>query len=75
MQYVVVRVSTSVAAAVLEYSRLYCPESMNPLYGHFYTTLLNGASMGVAMFTLITFYIAIHSVGIPSFCDAFQKRH
>ena len=34
---------------------------MDPHYGHFWTTILNGGSMGIAMFTLITFYIAVHN--------------
>jgi hypothetical protein len=59
-QYVVVRVSTTIISVVLQSLDLYVPESMNPNDGHFWTTSFNGLSMGVAMFTLITFYIAIH---------------
>ena len=62
LQYVLVRVSTTSLAVILQSQGIYCPESMDPRSGHFWTTLLNGASMGVAMFTLITFYMAVHSV-------------
>eukprot|EP00842_Homolaphlyctis_polyrhiza_P003750 jgi/Hompol1/4376/HPOL_003628-RA len=59
MQYVVIRVSTTVAAVILELNGVYCPESMSPEHGHFYTTVLNGISVGTAMFTLFSLYLPI----------------
>nr|KAJ3423156.1 hypothetical protein HK105_001282 [Polyrhizophydium stewartii] len=59
MQYVFVRVATTSAAVVMEVAKVYCPESMSPHFGHMYTTIANAVSVGLAMFTLISFYLPI----------------
>ncbi|KAI9193567.1 organic solute transporter subunit alpha/Transmembrane protein, partial [Polychytrium aggregatum] len=59
VQYVVVRVTTTFFAVVLESMGMYCNESMSPMFGHFWTTLANAVAMSLAMFTLITFYLAV----------------
>ncbi|KAI8806810.1 organic solute transporter subunit alpha/Transmembrane protein, partial [Cladochytrium replicatum] len=60
MQYVIVRISTTILAVVLEINNAYCPESMSPSFGHFWATILNALSVGLAMFTLFAFYLAVH---------------
>ncbi|KAH6562686.1 hypothetical protein BASA84_000548 [Batrachochytrium salamandrivorans] len=59
LQYVFVRVVTTVASVVMEIYKVYCMESMSPSFGHMYTTVLNSVSLGVAMFTLISLYLPI----------------
>lgn len=61
LQYVVVRVSTTVASVAMELNHVYCPESMDPRFGHFYTTVINAVSVGTAMFTLFSLYLPIRS--------------
>ncbi|KAJ3119904.1 hypothetical protein HK098_005035 [Nowakowskiella sp. JEL0407] len=61
IQYIVVKISTTIAAVVLELNNMYCPESMSPSFGHFWITLLNAFSVGLAMFTLFAFYLAVSS--------------
>ncbi|KAI9339204.1 organic solute transporter Ostalpha-domain-containing protein [Zopfochytrium polystomum] len=60
IQLVLVRIFTSSFTVILEMKGLYCPQSMNPRYGHFWAVLLNSVGMGLSMFTLLTFYLAVH---------------
>ncbi|RKO93903.1 organic solute transporter Ostalpha-domain-containing protein, partial [Blyttiomyces helicus] len=64
-QYVIIRTSTTIAAVAMEYLGVYCHGSMSPHHGHFWLTVLNAGSVGVAMFSLATFYLTVRKV--PSF--------
>jgi hypothetical protein len=57
IQYCVIRIGTSVTSVLLEYFGLLCHGSMSPTHGNFYMTILNSVSMGLAMFTLIAYYL------------------
>ncbi|KAJ3276064.1 hypothetical protein HDV01_006234 [Terramyces sp. JEL0728] len=56
-QFVVVRLCMTVTAMVMELLGVFCHGSMSLSHGNFYTTVINGLSMGLAMFTLIAFYL------------------
>ena len=61
LQYVLIRISTTIVALILETIGIYCSESMDPKFGHFWILILNGLGMSIAMFTLVNFYIVIRS--------------
>ncbi|KAJ1543536.1 hypothetical protein HK405_009246 [Cladochytrium tenue] len=60
VQLVLVRIFTSSFTVYAELEGIYCPESMSPQFGHFWAVLLNSIGMGLSMFTLLTFYLAVH---------------
>jgi hypothetical protein len=62
IQFLFTRAATTVAAIILETIGLYCHNSMSPSFGHLYTTLINGVSMGIAMFSIGTLYITTRNV-------------
>ena len=47
----------TVVSLVLEYQNVLCHGSMSFNYGYIYMTVLNSVSMGLAMFTLIAYYL------------------
>ncbi|ORY39918.1 hypothetical protein BCR33DRAFT_378341 [Rhizoclosmatium globosum] len=57
-QLLVMRSLTCIGTLLLDYWNLFCPESMSPKFGHVYIVILNLASMGLSMFTLLSFYLA-----------------
>ncbi|KAI8923462.1 organic solute transporter Ostalpha-domain-containing protein [Entophlyctis helioformis] len=59
LQYIFVRVSTTIAVLFMEIAQVYCPESMSLHFGHLYTTIFNSISVGLAMFTLFSLYLPI----------------
>ncbi|KAL5039758.1 hypothetical protein BDV3_003179 [Batrachochytrium dendrobatidis] len=59
LQYVYIRIITTLASLAMEIGKVYCSESMSPYFGHMYTTVFNSISVGLAMFTLISFYLPI----------------
>ncbi|KAJ3287819.1 hypothetical protein HDU79_005386 [Rhizoclosmatium sp. JEL0117] len=59
-QLLVMRSLTCIGTLLLDYWNLFCPESMSPKFGHVYIVILNLASMGLSMFTLLSFYLAVH---------------
>lgn len=61
-QFVVVRLCTTVASLIMELFGVFCHGSMSMSHGNFYTTVANGLSMGLAMFTLIAYYLPTKSV-------------
>ncbi|KAJ1537084.1 hypothetical protein HK096_004390 [Nowakowskiella sp. JEL0078] len=75
LEYIVVRMTTTTAAVVLELNGLYCPESMSLNFGHFWTTSLNAISVGIAMFTLFTFYLAVRNDLVSGARDIGSSAH
>ncbi|KAI9328513.1 organic solute transporter subunit alpha/Transmembrane protein, partial [Obelidium mucronatum] len=59
-QLVILRLFTSTFTIVLEMMGLFCPESMSWRFGHFWAVLFNFTGMGLSMFTLLSFYLAVH---------------
>jgi hypothetical protein len=59
LQYVVVKPITTVAAVVLQYKDIYCPTSYSFAFGRVYITIINFASVTVAMYCLVLLYFNI----------------
>ncbi|KAI8897068.1 organic solute transporter Ostalpha-domain-containing protein [Globomyces pollinis-pini] len=58
LQFVLVRLFTSITSLFLEYFKLLCHGNVSPQFGHVYMQTLNSLSMGMAMFSLVAYYFA-----------------
>ncbi|KAK5816632.1 organic solute transporter Ostalpha-domain-containing protein, partial [Linnemannia elongata] len=59
LQYVVVKPITTIAAVVLQYKDIYCTTSYSFAFGRVYITIINFASVTVAMYCLVLLYMNI----------------
>ncbi|KAJ3075317.1 hypothetical protein HDU98_008565 [Podochytrium sp. JEL0797] len=59
-QLVLTRLFSSSFTIYLSHINRFCPDSFSPRYGHFWAILFNLTGMGLAMFSLLTFYLAVH---------------
>ncbi|KAJ3268873.1 hypothetical protein HDV01_002131 [Terramyces sp. JEL0728] len=60
VQYIIVRTVFTVISLIAEWMGKFCPDSNSYRYAHFYYQVFTAASVTVAMFALITFYITVH---------------
>lgn len=58
-QYCCIRVLFTIVSVVTEVFDRYCEHSLSPAFGHIWVTVFNAASVTVAMFCLIQFYIQL----------------
>jgi Organic solute transporter Ostalpha len=61
IQYVLIRTSTTIISVSLEFFDVYCPGSVVLETDHLYVALLNGISVGLAMFSLLALYMPIRA--------------
>ncbi|KAI9343559.1 organic solute transporter Ostalpha-domain-containing protein [Obelidium mucronatum] len=59
MQYVVVRPVMTVVALVMQVTSRFCSESMSPMYGHFWYSVVNFVSVSGCMYGLVVLYFTI----------------
>ncbi|CAO3572092.1 unnamed protein product [Mortierella alpina] len=59
LQYVVIKPITTIAAVVLQYKDLYCETLYSFSFGRIYLTIINFASVTVAMYALVLMYVTI----------------
>jgi hypothetical protein len=58
-QYCLVRVLFTIVSVVAEYFNRYCEHSLHPAFAHIWVVCFEGASVTVAMFCLVQFYIQL----------------
>jgi hypothetical protein len=58
-QYCVVRVTFTIVSVITEVFGRYCEHSLNPAFAHIWVVCFEGASITVAMFCLVQFYIQL----------------
>ncbi|KAH9835097.1 DUF300-domain-containing protein [Teratosphaeria destructans] len=58
-QYCFIRVAFTIAAVITQYFGVYCEASLSPVFAHIWVTAFEAASVTVAMFCLIQFYIQL----------------
>jgi hypothetical protein len=58
-QYCLVRVLFTIVSVVAEYFHRYCEHSLHPAFAHIWVVCFEGASVTVAMFCLVQFYIQL----------------
>ncbi|KAI9227244.1 MAG: organic solute transporter Ostalpha-domain-containing protein [Piptocephalis tieghemiana] len=74
LQYVVIRPLTTIAAIIMQSKGVYCPENYNPGNGHIYVTVINFASVTIAMYCLLMLYFSLrrelapYSPGLKFWC-------
>ena len=62
LQFFVTRSFITALSLWLEYFHLLCHGSMSPEYGYVYMTVINSISMGLAMLSLIMYYLSCRHV-------------
>lgn len=62
LQYVFFNSVLTFVALFAEFAGKYCSSSNSPHYAHVYVSSINAVSVGLAMFSLFTFYIPIHHI-------------
>lgn len=58
-QYCVIRVTFTIVSVITEVFGRYCEHSLNPAFAHIWVVCFEGASVTVAMFCLVQFYIQL----------------
>lgn len=58
-QYCLVRVTFTIVSVITEAFGRYCEHSLNPAFAHVWVICIEGASVTVAMFCLVQFYIQL----------------
>ena len=61
LQYIIVNVTLSFVSLIAEAMGKFCEQSSSPRTVSVYVQVLMGASVGLAMFTLFSFYLPLHS--------------
>ncbi|KAJ3357381.1 hypothetical protein HDU83_007312 [Entophlyctis luteolus] len=59
IQYVVVRPVMTFVALITQLLNVYCAESLNVAYGHFWYMLFNFVSVSICMYSLVVLYLTV----------------
>lgn len=58
-QYCFIRVACTIIAVITQLNDVYCVDSLSPVFAHVWVQVIEAASVTVAMFCLIQFYIQL----------------